>query len=155
MDVAKKRKRSNEYAARTRDPDKPLVQPKINQELLETDKYNLWVHWTTHTWGGKYTDEEPSDLPGRALVRFTRWWTTVRGWSKSDIPKGLFDKRNQRMRVRRAAPFCSGHPLSTTVPNRIRGCVSEATLRPNPRQARPQRQQGPSRPRPRPHRRRR
>jgi hypothetical protein len=144
MNVTKKRKRSNAYADRTRDPNKPLLQPKINQELLEIDKYNLWVHWTTHTWGGKYNK-----------TRFTRWWTTVRGWSKSDIPKGLFDKQNKRMRVRRDAPFSSDHPLSITVPNRISGCVFEATLRPNPRQARPQRQQGPSRPRPRPHRRRR
>ena len=87
--------------------------------------HNLWIDWT-ETWGGKYNAEEPSDLPGRALARFTRWWTTVRGWSKSDIPKGLFDKRNKRMKVRRAAPFSSDHPLSTTVPNRLSGCVSEA-----------------------------
>jgi hypothetical protein len=144
MDVANKRKRSNEYADRTRDPNKPLLQPKINQELLEIDMHILWIDWTK-SWGGNYNAEEPSDLPGRALARFTRWWTTVRGWNKSDIPKGLFDKQNKRMRVRCAAPFSSDHPLSTTVPNRISGCVSEATLRPNPRQARPQRQHGPSR----------
>ena len=83
--VAKKRKRSNAYADRTRDPDKLLLQPKTNQELLEIDMHNLWIDWT-ETWGGKYNAEEPSDLPGRALARFTRWWTTVRGWSKSDIP---------------------------------------------------------------------
>ena len=50
MDVAKKRKRSNEYAARTRDPDKPLVQAKINQDLLEIDMHILWIAWTK-SWG--------------------------------------------------------------------------------------------------------
>ena len=65
--------------------------------------------------------EEPSGLPGRALARFTRWWTTVRGWNESAIPKGLFDKQNKQMRVGRTAPFSSDHPLSTTVPNTLSG----------------------------------
>ena len=154
MNATKKRKRFIVNANRTRDPDKLLVQPKVNQELLETDTHNLWIAWTK-SWGGKYNVEEPTGSPSRALARFTRWWTTVRGWNESAIPKGLFDKQNKRIKVRRTAPFSSDHPLSTTVPNTLSGCVSEATLRPNPRQAWPQPQQGPSRQRARPHQRRR
>ena len=132
MNATKKRKRFIVNANRTRDPDKLLVQPKINQEMLETDTHNLWIAWTK-SWGGKYNAEEPTGSPSRALARFTRWWTTVRGWNESAIPKGLFDKQNKQMKVRRTAPFSSDHPLSTTVPNTLSGCVSEATLRPNPR----------------------
>ena len=94
---AKKRARYRADANRTRHPEESLIQPKINRELLDTDVYNLWVHWTTKTWAGKYNSMEPVGLTNRQLARFTRWWTTVRGWDKAQIPNGLFERRNMRM----------------------------------------------------------
>ena len=98
--TAKKRARFNAYADHTRDPDKPLVQPKINRGLLDIGIHNLWVHWSTKTMRGKYNAEEPSGLPGQALARFTRWWTTERGWNESEIQ---YDQTARRVRVATSA----------------------------------------------------
>jgi hypothetical protein len=63
---------------------------KINRELLDSDVYNLWAHWVYHTAAGRYNSMEPAGLTNRQLARFTRWWTTVRGWDPAHIPDGLF-----------------------------------------------------------------